>query len=44
MGPYVHKWVIFFRKYNVRRTTANLKVPYFVKDSFNTDFTGQLRK
>lgn len=31
-------------KYHVRRTTANLKVPYFVKDTFNTDFTGQLRK
>lgn len=31
-------------KYHVRRTTNNLHIPYFVKDSFKTDFTGSLRK
>lgn len=31
-------------KYHVKRTTSNMKVPYFVKDTFNTDFTGQLRR
>ncbi len=36
--------LIYFRKFNIKRTTTNLKVPYFVKDTFNTDFTGQLRR
>lgn len=31
-------------KYNVKRATANLRVPYYVKDSFSTDFTGSLRR
>jgi len=31
-------------KYNVRRTTSNLKIPYHVKESFRTDFTGSLRR
>jgi len=31
-------------KYHVRRTTTNLHIPYFVKESFKSDFTGSLRK
>jgi len=31
-------------KYHIRRTTTNLHIPYFVKDSFKNDFTGSLRK
>jgi hypothetical protein len=30
-------------KYHIRRTTTNLHIPYFVKDSFKNDFTGSLR-
>ena len=33
-----------FSKYNVRRTTSNLKIPYHVKESFRTEFTGSLRR
>jgi len=31
-------------KYHVRRTTANLHIPYYVKDTFKSDFSGSLRK
>jgi len=31
-------------KYSVRRTTSNLKIPYHVKESFRTEFTGSLRR
>lgn len=31
-------------KYNVQRITSNLKVNYFVKDTFHQDFTGSLRR
>lgn len=31
-------------KYNIQRKTTNLKISYYVKDSFSTDFTGSLRK
>merc|ERR1712136_290485 len=31
-------------KYNVRRTTSNLKIPYHVKESFRTEFTGSMRR
>jgi DnaJ family protein B protein 12 len=31
-------------KFHVRRTTANLHIPYFVKETFKSDFTGSLRK
>eukprot|EP00088_Acartia_fossae_P018534 TRINITY_DN2070_c2_g1_i2.p1 TRINITY_DN2070_c2_g1~~TRINITY_DN2070_c2_g1_i2.p1 ORF type:complete len:390 (-),score=75.76 TRINITY_DN2070_c2_g1_i2:107-1276(-) len=32
------------QKYNVQRVTSNLKVNYFVKDTFHQDFTGSLRR
>ena len=32
------------RKYNVKRVTSNLRIPYYVKDSFSSDFSGSLRK
>ena len=31
-------------KYNIQRRTTNLKVSYYVKDSFSADFTGSLKK
>jgi len=31
-------------KYNVKRVTSNLRIPYYVKDSFSSDFSGSLRK
>lgn len=31
-------------KYNVQRFTSNMKVNFFVKDTFHQDFTGSLRK
>jgi len=31
-------------KYNVKRATSSLRIPYYVKDSFSSDFTGSLRK
>jgi len=31
-------------KYNVQRFTSNMKVNYFVKDTFHQDFTGSLRR
>jgi len=31
-------------KYNVQRTTSNLRVNFFVKDTFHQDFTGSLRR
>jgi len=31
-------------KYNIQRKTTNLKISYYVKESFSTDFTGSLRK
>jgi len=31
-------------KYNVQQKTANLKVSFYVKDSFRTEFTGSRRK
>ena len=34
----------YFSKYNVRRTTSNLKIPYHVKESFRTEFTGSMRR
>lgn len=32
------------RTYHVRKTTSNLRIPYFVKDSFHADFQGSLRR
>jgi len=32
------------QKYNVKRATSNLRIPYYVKDSFSADFTGSLRR
>lgn len=32
------------QKYNIRRATSNLRVPYYVKDSFHTDFQGSIRR
>ena len=34
----------YFSKYNVKRVTSNLRIPYYVKDSFSSDFSGSLRK
>ena len=31
-------------KYNIQRRTTNLKISYYVKDSFSADFTGSLKK
>ena len=31
-------------KYNIQRRTPNMKISYYVKDSFNSDFTGNLKK
>jgi len=31
-------------KYNVKRVTSNLRIPYYVKDTFSSDFSGSLRK
>lgn len=31
-------------KYNIQRRTTNLKISYYVKDSFSSDFTGSLKK
>jgi hypothetical protein len=32
------------RKYPVQRKTLNLKVPYFVKENFHTEYQGSLRR
>ncbi|ODN02863.1 DnaJ subfamily B member 14 [Orchesella cincta] len=32
------------QKYNVKRTTADLEVPYYVKETFTNDFQGNLRR
>jgi len=32
------------QKYNVKRSTGELDVPYFVKETFNTDFQGNLKR
>jgi len=32
------------RTYQVRKTTSNMRIPYFVKDSFHADFQGSLRR
>ncbi|TRY80811.1 hypothetical protein TCAL_09273 [Tigriopus californicus] len=32
------------QKYSIRRTTSNLRVPYFVKETFHSDFQGSIRK
>jgi len=32
------------RTYHVRKTTSNMRIPYFVKDSFHADFQGSLRR
>ncbi len=31
-------------RYSVRKVTSNLRVPYFVKDTFHKDFQGSLRR
>merc|ERR1719210_783476 len=31
-------------KYSIQRRTTNLKISYYVKDSFSSEFTGSLRK
>lgn len=31
-------------KYNIQRRTPNMKISYYVKDSFSSDFTGNLKK
>merc|ERR1719394_915839 len=31
-------------KYNIQRRTTNLKISYYVQDSFSSDFTGSLKK
>ena len=33
-----------FRKYPVVRTTQNLKVPYYVKENFHTEYDGNLKR
>jgi DnaJ family protein B protein 12 len=32
------------QKYNVKKLTAELEVPYFVKESFNQDYQGNLKR
>ncbi|CAG7668728.1 unnamed protein product [Allacma fusca] len=32
------------QKYNVKRTTGELEVPYYVKESFTSDFQGNLKR
>ena len=32
------------RKYSVLRTTQGLKVPYYVKENFHTEYQGSLRR
>ncbi|XP_035217586.1 dnaJ homolog subfamily B member 14-like [Stegodyphus dumicola] len=32
------------QKYSIERKTSNLKVPYFVKENFATDYQGSIRK
>lgn len=36
--------LVCFRKYTVQRTTSDLKVPYYVKENFHTEFTGNFRR
>ena len=37
-------FTFFFSKYSVGRTTHNLKVKYFVKQDFSSNFAGELRR
>jgi DnaJ family protein B protein 12 len=32
------------RKFPIQRKTLNLKVPYFVKENFHTEYQGSLRR
>lgn len=34
----------FSSRYNVKRTTTDLDVPYYVKETFANDFQGNLRR
>lgn len=34
----------FYSKYPVARKTVNLRVPYFVKENFHTEYQGSLRR
>jgi DnaJ family protein B protein 12 len=34
----------FSRKYPIGRSTANLRVPYYVKENFATEFQGSVRR
>ena len=31
-------------KYNISRRTPNMKISYYVKDGFSSDFTGNMKK
>ena len=35
---------IMYRKFPVQRKTLNLKVPYYVKENFHTEYQGSLRR
>lgn len=34
----------YSRKYTVKKQTQNLQVPYYVKDDFNVEYRGELRR
>lgn len=41
----LHAWIhfnFFFSKFNVRRQTQHLSVPYYVKENFESDYQGSL--
>lgn len=35
---------IFFSKYSVQRQTQEMKVPYYVKENFHSEYQGSLRR
>lgn len=40
-------FIFFFfspRKYSIQRTTQDLKVPYYVKENFHSEYQGSLRR